>query len=128
MPQNAEIGHLTEPSTWETMPPKAYRQLRFGDWALKLGFMTQEDLKYILSKKNISKQMIGQLCLEEDLIDEEDLAQIMAAQFSYRYVKLNSAIPEQLSTLVPVDLMERYKFVPYQKSGEQLTIAMNWKC
>ena len=64
------------------MAPKAYKQLRFGDWALKLGFMTQDDLKYILSKKNISKQMIGQLCLEEGLIDGEDLAQIMAAQFS----------------------------------------------
>ena len=106
------------------MPPKAYRQLRFGDWALKLGFMTQDDLKYILSKKNISKQMIGQLCLEEGLIDEEDLAQIMAAQFSYRYVKLDAAIPDTLANLVPVDLMARYKFVPYRKSGEHLTIAM----
>ena len=106
------------------MPPKAYRQLRFGDWALKLGFMTQDDLKYILSKKNISKQMIGQLCLEEGLIDQEDLAQIMAAQFSYRYVKLDGTIPEPLANLVPIDLMMRYKFVPYRKSGEQLIIAM----
>ncbi len=106
------------------MAPKAYKQLRFGDWALKLGFMTQDDLKYILSKKNISKQMIGQLCLEEGLIDAEDLAQIMAAQFSYRYVKLNGKIPPALVDLVPLDLMVRYKFIPYRKRGDQLTIAM----
>jgi type IV pilus assembly protein PilB len=106
------------------MAPKAYRQLRFGDWALKLGFMTQDDLKYILSKKNISKQMIGQLCLEEGLIDGEDLAQIMAAQFSYRYVKLNGKIPPALVDLVPLELMVRYKFIPYRKRGDQLTIAM----
>jgi type IV pilus assembly protein PilB len=106
------------------MVAKAYRQLRFGDWALKLGFMTQEDLKYILSKKNISKQMIGQLCLEEGLIDEEDLAQIMAAQFSYRYVKLDGVVPGDLVELVPVDLMAKYKFVPYQRAGDHLTVAM----
>ncbi|MDJ0668654.1 MAG: ATPase, T2SS/T4P/T4SS family [Desulfobacterales bacterium] len=106
------------------MAPKAYKQLRFGDWALKLGFMTQDDLKYILSKKNISKQMIGQLCLEEGLIDGEDLAQIMAAQFSYRYVKVDGRIPEELVNMVPLDLMARYKFVPFKKKGDQLTIAM----
>ena len=106
------------------MAPKAYKQLRFGDWALKLGFMTQDDLKYILSKKNISKQMIGQLCLEEGLIDGEDLAQIMAAQFSYRYVKLDGNIPAELADLVPLDLMVRYKFVPFRRFGDQLTIAM----
>ena len=106
------------------MAPKAYKQLRFGDWALKLGFMTQDDLKYILSKKNISTQMIGQLCLEEGLIDGEDLAQIMAAQFSYRYVKLDGNIPSELVDLVPLDLMARYKFVPFKKRGDQLTIAM----
>ncbi len=106
------------------MAPKAYKQLRFGDWALKLGFMTQDDLKYVLSKKNISTQMIGQLCLEEGLIDGEDLAQIMAAQFSYRYVKLDGNIPSELVDLVPLDLMARYKFVPFKKRGDQLTIAM----
>jgi type IV pilus assembly protein PilB len=106
------------------MAPKAYKQLRFGDWALKLGFMTQDDLKYILSKKNISKQMIGQLCLEEGLIDGEDLAQIMAAQFSYRYVKLDGKIPASLVDLVPLELMTRYKFVPIKKREDQLTIAM----
>jgi type IV pilus assembly protein PilB len=106
------------------MAPKAYKQLRFGDWALKLGFMTQDDLKYILSKKNISKQMIGQLCLEEGLIDGEDLAQIMAAQFSYRYVKLDGKIPASLVDLVPLELMARYKFVPIKKREDQLTIAM----
>ena len=106
------------------MAPKAYKQLRFGDWALKLGFMTQDDLKYILSKKNISKQMIGQLCLEEGLIDGEDLAQIMAAQFSYRYVRLNGKISADLANLVPLDLMARYKFVPIKKHEDRLTIAM----
>ena len=106
------------------MAPKAYKQLRFGDWALKLGFMTQEDLNYILSKKNISKRMMGQLCLEEGLIDGEDLAQILAAQFSYRYVKLNGKIPAELANLVPLDLMARYKFVPFKKRGDHLTIAM----
>ncbi|MGD9017418.1 MAG: hypothetical protein PVH30_08530, partial [Desulfobacterales bacterium] len=74
------------------MSPKAYKQLRFGDWALRLGFLSQEDLRYVLSKKNISKQMIGQLCMEEGLLDDEKLARIIAAQFSHQYVKLNDDI------------------------------------
>ena len=58
------------------------------------------------------------------LIDGEDLAQIMAAQFSYRYVKVDGQIPEELVDMVPLDLMARYKFVPFKKQGDQLTIAM----
>jgi type IV pilus assembly protein PilB len=107
------------------MATKAYKQLRFGDWALKLGFMSQEDLKYILSKKNISKQMIGQLCLEEGLINEENLAQIMAAQYSHEYVRLDPrSIQSNLIEQIPVDFMLKNRFVPYRKTSDRLTIAM----
>lgn len=106
------------------MAPKAYKQLRFGDWALRLGFLSQEDLRYVLSKKNISKQMIGQLCLEEGLLDDEKLARIIAAQYSHKYVKLNHEIDPALINLVPVDFMIKYTFVPFKKEEDQLTIAM----
>ncbi|MFZ7126616.1 MAG: GspE/PulE family protein [Desulfobacterales bacterium] len=111
-------------ATHPDMAPKAYKQLRFGDWALRLGFLSQDDLRYVLSKKNISKQMIGQLCLEEGLIDDEKLARIIAAQFSHKYVKLPAQIDPDLLDLVPVDFMVKYTFVPYRKEEDQLTIAM----
>ncbi len=106
------------------MAPKAYKQLRFGDWALRLGFLTQEDIRYVLSKKDISKQMFGQLCLEEGILDDEKIARIIAAQYSHKYVRLAPELAPDLINLVPVDFMLKYKFVPYHREEDQLTIAM----
>ena len=110
------------------MPPKAYRQLRFGDWALKLGFMTQEDLKYILSKKNISKQMIGQLCLEEGLIDEEEVraltatVQDLAAENLRRLKDLSDAV-QRVARLHARAVEEQNSEGLYGSSGRNLRAA-----
>lgn len=106
------------------MSPKVYKQLRFGDYALRLGFLSKDNLDYVLAKKNISKQMIGQLCLEEGLLDDEKLARVIAAQYSHKYVKLNKEIHPDLINLVPVDFMVKYTFVPFMMEEDRLTIAM----
>ena len=103
---------------------RAYRRMRLGDWAIELGFMTQEQLKYVNSKKNITRQRIGQICIQEGFLDEDKLAQIIAAQHSYEYVRLHDKIAPDLLNLIPIDLMSKYQLVPYRKTEDRLTIAM----
>ena len=98
--------------------------MRLGDWAIELGFMTHEQLNYVNSQKNITRQRIGQICIQEGFLNEEKLAQIIAAQHSYEYVKLSETIDPDLLKLVPLDLMSKHQFVPYKKENGRLTIAM----
>lgn len=106
------------------MSVKAYKKLKFGDLAIKMGFMTRKQLDYVTSKKNITKQRIGHICLQEGLVDDEIIAQITAAQFSYDYVQIDGIEDTTLLELVPVEFMTRYQFVPYRREGDTLVIAM----
>jgi len=106
------------------METQTYKRMRLGDWAFRLGFMTQEQLNYVNSKKNITRQRIGQICIQEGFIDDEMLAKIIAAQHSYEYVRLRDIKDPDLLKLVPLELMTKYQFVPYEKVGERLAIAM----
>jgi type IV pilus assembly protein PilB len=103
---------------------KTLKRLRFGDWALNLGFLTKEQLDYVTSKKNISQQRIGHICVQEGFMDHEKLARIIAAQYSYEYVNLTAITDPELLHLVPVDLMTRYQFVPYHKTKGRVFVAM----
>jgi type IV pilus assembly protein PilB len=107
------------------MAVQEYRRLRFGDWALKLGFMTEEQLQHVNSKKNISQQRIGHICIQEGFIDEEKLARIIASQYAYRYVHLEEIEDPGLLQLVPLELMTRYRFIPYERKEDTLFIAMS---
>jgi len=98
--------------------------MRLGDWAIELGFMTQEQLNYVNSKKNITRQRIGQICIQEGFLTDEKLAQIIAAQHSYEYVRLSDHIDPDLLNLVPLELMGKYQFIPYKKENDRLAIAM----
>jgi type IV pilus assembly protein PilB len=110
----------------ELTPPrsKATIQVRFGDLAVQMGFLTHEQLVYALSKKNISRQMIGQLCIEEGLLDEEGLARIIAAQYGYEYVTLDAIHEPELLDLVPLELMLRHQYVPYERRGDTMVVAI----
>ena len=103
---------------------KPFKKKMFGELAVDMGFMTQEQLDFVVSKKNISNQMLGQLCIEEGCLDDEELAKIIAAQYSYDYVELKSIETPEVLSLVAIDHMTKYKFIPYRKTGNTLEIAM----
>lgn len=101
-----------------------FKKFKFGDWAIKLDFMTRDQVEFAMSKKNISNQMLGRLCIEEGFIDHEQLAQIMAAQYSFPYLELKGIDDAELLKLVPVDLMTKYTFIPYKRENNKLVIAV----
>ena len=108
------------------MAKRRYRKKtqKVGDIAVNLGFMTQEQLSYILSKKAITKQLFGQLCLEEGFLDHEMLAQIIAKQYAYEYVLLEDVKDANLLNMFKLDFMSKYLLIPYQKKNGILEIAM----
>ena len=100
------------------------KRLKFGDWAVRLGFMTPEELEHVISKMNITQQRVGQICIQEGFLNEEELAQIIAAQYSYDYVLLDGIKDDSLLDLVPLEVMTRYQLIPYERRNDTLVIAM----
>ena len=107
------------------MKYEAYQKLKFGELCIKMGFMSQEQLEFALSKKEITKERLGNICVREGLIDEEQLAMIIAAQYYFSYVELEGIKDPELLDLVPSELMMKYQFIPYEKDGRTLVIAMS---
>lgn len=102
-----------------------FEKHKFGELCIKMGFMTHEKLDFALAKKEISQERIGKICVREGLIDEEQLAMIIAVQYYCSYVELDGIKDPDLLDLIPTELIMEYQFVPYEKDGENLVIAIS---
>jgi len=106
------------------MSIKSYKKLKFGDWAVKLGFMTREQLDKVISQQNITQQRIGYLCVQEGMLNDETLARILAAQYSMPYIKLDKDYDPDLFNLIPFDFMTKHSMFPYEKTEDRLSIVL----
>ncbi len=106
-------------------PVKAYKKIRMGDWALTSGYLTQKQIDVVAAKMKITNQRFGQICLQEGFLDDEKLAEVLAMQSDYRYVRLKEIDDPELLKIVPFDLMSKYQLIPYEKSENILKIALS---
>src|SRR6185369_3510702 len=89
------------------------------------GIVTQEQISEVLMKPEARQLRVGELLLAEGLITEEVLAQSLAEQRGLRYADLSDfRINAKFFETMPVELMQRYQFVPLEDSGEILSVAM----
>ncbi|MFW9906041.1 MAG: GspE/PulE family protein [Candidatus Thorarchaeota archaeon] len=107
------------------MQSEKSEKYRFGDLCILMGFITQEQLDFALAKKEISQERLGSICVREGLLDEEQLAMVIAAQYHYSYVELDGIKSPELLNLIPTELIMEYKFVPYEKDGDSLVVAIS---
>jgi co-chaperonin GroES (HSP10) len=103
----------------------SFRRKRIGDIFVSKGLVTQEQINGILPKTDGTRIRLGELLVAEGLVSEEDLAKSLAEQRDLRYVDLMGfRIDAKFIETIPLDLMERYRFVPMEDSGELLVVAM----
>lgn len=107
------------------LQPKQRKKL--GEILLSRGYVSQEQMDRILSlKAQGNRERIGSLCLKEGFITDGQLAQSLAEQSNLEYVDLSRFEPDDaLISSVPLDLMYRYQFIPYQKKNGELVIAVS---
>ncbi|MFN2437198.1 MAG: GspE/PulE family protein, partial [Desulfotignum sp.] len=103
---------------------KLTKKKRIGDLAVELGFVTEEQKTNILAQKNISGRMLGQLFINEGLIDDEQLAQLIAAQYKCDYARFEEMESPDESSLLDVDFIIQNKIVPFQQRGDHLVLAV----
>jgi type IV pilus assembly protein PilB len=102
----------------------SFRRRRLGDILTARGAVSQAQINEVLQRTD-GRKRIGELLLSEGLVTEEMLAQALAEQRGLRYVDFQDfRIPQKFFDTIPVDLMQRYQFVPMEDNGDVLIVAM----
>ncbi len=108
-------------------PVRPVKKKKFGEIAVELGFMTDEQVNSILSRRSITRRMLGQLCIEEGYLDYEMLARIIAVQYSCKYANLDEMqqIDDlNLIELFDIDFMVKNRVIPFRIIEQLFEIAV----
>lgn len=103
----------------------SFRRRRLGDILVAKGAVTEERISELLLSADGRRKRIGELLVAEGLVSEELLAQALAEQRGLRYADLmDFRVTPKFFEAIPVELMQRYQFVPMEDTGDVLIVAM----
>ncbi len=103
---------------------KLQKKKLIGDIAVELGFITQKQKEAVLIKQNIADRKMGQFCYEEGLITDEQLAQLIAKQFSCKYSKIEHMDQPELLNMLSMDFIIKNKIVPFSLIDDHMVFAI----
>ncbi len=102
------------------------RRKRICEIIVAKGTVTQEKINELLLRTDGRKKRIGERLMDEGLITEEVLAQALAEQRDLRYADLTDfRVTPKFFETIPVELMQRYQFIPMEFADETLIVAMS---
>ena len=101
------------------------RRKRLGDLLIEKGLITPEEMSRVLVRVSQEKKRLGAVLLEMGLVTEETLAQILALQLQIPYYPLTDfRLDPAFYKTIPVELMYRYPFIPYEEHNGVLTVVL----
>jgi type IV pilus assembly protein PilB len=101
------------------------KKLRLGEYLLKKGLISSEDLVGALNEQKNTGQMLGQILVKKRLIDEEQLYQILAEKLGIEFIELSGVkIPTELISLISEHIARTYCVMPLRLESNILSIAM----
>ena len=114
-------------SGWTPQPDTKKRvTLRdLPEMLLANGKVTREQLQRAMKIQRESGDFIGEILVNEGVLDENSLVAFLAKYCKIPYLSLlDYLIDESLLGLVPPDFCLRHRLVPIDKMGRNLTVAM----
>ncbi|KAA0893940.1 GspE/PulE family protein [Oryzomonas rubra] len=104
---------------------QSYRRKKIGTILIERGALAADQLPVVLDKLTTSKLRFGEICIQEGLISDDDLAHALAEQFNLEYVDLASFKPdEELLNSLPPDALYRFRFVPLEMTEDFMVVAV----
>jgi type IV pilus assembly protein PilB len=99
---------------------------RIGQILVDLGFITDDQLETLLEEQQQHPgQLLGKVAEAQGLVNEEQLAQALAEQFSMQVIHLaDTVIPPNVLGLVTETMAQMYRIVPISFRDNTLTIAL----
>lgn len=101
------------------------KKKKFGEIAVDLGFLKKEQVDKLLSQKGITGRMVGQLFLDQGLLDDEEVAQIVAVQYDCVYAEFRIPRDPGVLKLLDIDFMIKNRVIPFALSGNELQVAVS---
>ena len=97
-----------------------------GELLLERGIISQSHLDRALDFQREKGGLIGVILVELGLVKEDDIAQVLTAQYGVPYLPLsNYDVDIDIANIVPGRVARQYLLVPIDKSGNNLTLAMS---
>ncbi len=102
---------------------------KLGELLVGLGFLTKEQLDFVLEEQKRTGKKLGEILLEHKLVDEEILFAVLAKQFKIQYISLSEygELSPNIISLIPEKLVITYQLVPinFDSSTNTITVAMS---
>ena len=99
------------------------KKIRLGDVLVNSGVITQEQLEEGLKRQKGSGRKLGETLVDEGFVTEEAIARALSSQLGYEMVDLqNVAISEDILKLVPGNVLERYKVLPFEYAPDNMNV------
>jgi bacteriophage N4 adsorption protein B len=100
-----------------------YRR-KLGDLLLERRMITTAQLEAALARQKVTGRKLGDLLVEMGVLWEEDLVAALAQQRNVKAIELDpSAASQELLSLVPREIAERYRVFPIELKGDILVLA-----
>ena len=100
--------------------PKSLPQL-----LLEQGQVTREQLEHALAKQKETGAFLGEILVEEKILDEKSFLSFLAKFCKIPHLSLlDYLIDERIVELVPKETCQKYRLLPIDKMGRNLTVAM----
>jgi len=99
--------------------------IRLGQMLIQEGHLSAEQLEAALLRQKSSRKKLGELLVEEKIVDEEAVLNGLSRRLGLPYVRLRPGlIDPQVTDTIEKELAERHCIVPMFKVQETLTVAM----
>jgi type IV pilus assembly protein PilB len=100
------------------------RQL--GELLIERKVISSEQLQKSLDYQKVNGGLIGEILVHLGFAKEEDIAQVLTAQYGFPYLPLsNYDIDIETVKVVPEHVARQYCLIPIDKIGNNLTVAMS---
>ena len=79
----------------------------------------------ILQREKYPEKMLGEILIDLGYINNDDLHSALALQFNYPHIQISKyKLSEEILSLIPKELAQKYKVVPLDKFNDILTVAV----
>jgi type IV pilus assembly protein PilB len=104
----------------------AKKRRHLGEILYKAGKVEKAALIEAIKATKTTNKRLGQILLEQGLVDEDVLHKAIAKQFGLKYVNLdNISIPPEAASLIPAELIRRYGILPLKRENGTLKLAIS---
>lgn len=101
------------------------KNLRLGEYLIKIGLIDKETLNKALKTQKSSKKKLGEILVDMGVADDVVIAKALAVNLKIPYGRIDKiGIPNNIIALIPPELAEKHRVIPLRKKGDRLLVAM----